>query len=129
MSKGRPRTSKRILVEECCHVLSNKALKGTAQDVTSVTVTTQNPQQTLTATIMLTRSTLNYGGQRNWFLCPECNRRSGRLYLHLPTDERFRCRVCINGFYPKSYRDGFWGGVVRTVCKVEERRYGTDIQC
>lgn len=35
----------------------------------------------------------NMGGERPWFLCPDCRRRAGILYLN-PDTERFTCRLC-----------------------------------
>lgn len=48
--------------------------------------------------IKLDRTQPNYGGDRWWFLCPQCNRRVTRL--HLPSDAyRFFCRDCHNLSY------------------------------
>ena len=37
-----------------------------------------------------------YGGRRLWLLCPECQRRSGVLYLA----EKVACRRCLDLIYP-----------------------------
>lgn len=44
-----------------------------------------------------------YGGQRPWFLCPECSRRCGKLY----GGRLFRCRLCVNLVY-ESTRQPEW---------------------
>src|SRR3990172_11483980 len=42
-----------------------------------------------TEAVQLTRTPCHYGGARVWFLCPNCSRRSAKLYLRR---ERFLCR-------------------------------------
>lgn len=39
-----------------------------------------------------------FGGQREWFLCPDCKRRCAIIYRadHAP---RWGCRLCLNGHY------------------------------
>ncbi len=41
----------------------------------------------------------HYGGARPWFVCPECGRRSGRLYA----GRRFACRLCRGFRYESQY--------------------------
>jgi hypothetical protein len=41
--------------------------------------------------VPLTWTPCNYGGRRPWFICPECDRRTGVLYL---AGKYFQCRVC-----------------------------------
>lgn len=45
--------------------------------------------------IPFTWTKCNYGGQRQWFLCPECHRRVGLVY----GGRYFRCRHCNNLTY------------------------------
>jgi hypothetical protein len=46
--------------------------------------------------VPVVRTSCNYGGSRNWFQCPACNRRCEVLYLRL---SRFACRCCQNIAY------------------------------
>jgi len=51
----------------------------------------------------------NYGGQRWWFICPDCSRRCRVLYL--PSDEiYFSCRICHNLTYESQQegKSGWW---------------------
>lgn len=41
--------------------------------------------------VPVVRTACNYGGWRNWFQCPACNRRCELLYLRA---SRFACRYC-----------------------------------
>ena len=36
-------------------------------------------------------TSVHFGGRREWFLCPDCERRCAVLYI---ADRRFRCRSC-----------------------------------
>lgn len=46
--------------------------------------------------VNLLRTRCHFGGYREWFECPGCERRSGVLYLH---ENEFRCRKCLNLTY------------------------------
>lgn len=46
--------------------------------------------------VNLTWTSCNYGGQRPWFLCPSCNRRSAILYI---TSASLACSTCQNITY------------------------------
>jgi hypothetical protein len=47
--------------------------------------------------IRLTPTPAGFGGTRNWFLCPICERRCGILYSHHQND--WACRICCKGRY------------------------------
>lgn len=49
-------------------------------------------------TISVTQTPCNFGGWRNWFLCPNCIRRVGVLYRK-PMKSQFLCRDCHNLTY------------------------------
>lgn len=49
-----------------------------------------------TPMIFLTSTRCNYGGTREWFICPSCSRRVGILYRE---KDNFRCRKCLNLVY------------------------------
>lgn len=40
----------------------------------------------------------NFGGRRQWFLCPCCDRRCAIVYRH-PDTLQIGCRVCLEGRY------------------------------
>ena len=41
--------------------------------------------------LSLTTTPCNYGGDRYWFVCPSCQRKSAKLYFH---HKAFQCRCC-----------------------------------
>jgi hypothetical protein len=43
-------------------------------------------------TVRLDTTHCHYGGQRYWFRCPRCDRRTAVIYI---VDRPFRCRVCL----------------------------------
>jgi len=49
-----------------------------------------------TQTIRIDRTRCHFGGQRPWFTCPGCSRRSGKLYGGY---NGFLCRICLNLSY------------------------------
>src|SRR5262245_27315307 len=49
------------------------------------------PWQEIHETVWFDRTECNFGGQRLWFLCPNCGRRIGVIYL---VGARFLCRYC-----------------------------------
>lgn len=53
--------------------------------------------------IELERTPSSFGGERIWFLCPECSKRVGILYV--PTI-KFLCRTCHNLPYASQVRAG-----------------------
>ncbi|PUB10522.1 hypothetical protein DFP92_11843 [Yoonia sediminilitoris] len=44
----------------------------------------------------------NFGGRRQWFLCPSCDRRCAIIYCH-PKTLKMGCRVCLKGRYASEY--------------------------
>lgn len=65
--------------------------------------------------IRLTWSACAFGGRRSWFLCPNCGRRVGRLYLPCTVWDRgervhtFLCRHCYKLTYlQRQSRDQYW---------------------
>lgn len=45
-----------------------------------------------------TWSDTNFGGRRQWFLCPDCGRRCAIIY-RVGIEPRWGCRLCLNGHY------------------------------
>jgi hypothetical protein len=107
---GRPRSSNRILIEECCSVLSASLLSrshcepSTSHSQSVTLITTWSSGERFRSIIRITRTILPTGGRRVWLLCPVCGRRSGRLYLVTETDRRYVCRKCLNAAYHSQYR-------------------------
>jgi len=53
-------------------------------------------------TVLLTRTPCHFGGERVWFCCPRCDRRTSSIFLVQPP---FACRVCLRLRY-ESQREG-----------------------
>jgi hypothetical protein len=109
--RGRPRSSRRILIEQCCSVLSAALLsrfqcEPSTRYADSVALTTAWPDsgEQFRSIIRITHTVLPTGGRRVWLLCPVCSRRSGRLYLWKETDQQYVCRWCLNAAYDCQYR-------------------------
>lgn len=57
--------------------------------------------------IKLDSTTLNFGGVRWWFICPQCSRRVA--HLHLPSRAfYFRCRHCYGLTYESAQASRSW---------------------
>ena len=52
--------------------------------------------------VSLDGTACNYGGERLWFLCPQCNSRRAVLFS---VDGRFRCRQCHDLAYSSTRED------------------------
>jgi hypothetical protein len=50
----------------------------------------------VTETVRLDTTSCHYGGQRYWFRCPRCHRRTATVYYAV---RPFRCRVCLGLTY------------------------------
>jgi hypothetical protein len=64
-----------------------------------------------------------YGGVRWWFLCPQCGRRCGVLYLQRTAPLPWACRLC-SGLVYRSQLEGQTGRRVRKLRKVLARAGG-----
>lgn len=73
--------------------------------------------QSINETIYLAWTRCNYGGQRAWFLCPECGRRVAVLYA---PQQYFRCRGCHNLAYA-SQNEGFMDRISRKRRQIREK--------
>jgi hypothetical protein len=67
--------------------------------------------------IRLDQTPCNYGGDRNWFLCPNCNKRVAILY---GADVLFLCRHCYHLRYA-SQGEAYLGRMSRKVRKLSDR--------
>lgn len=78
-----------------------------------------NPVQ---ETVWLDKTPCHYGGNRTWFLCPHCGKRSGVLYL---AGERFVCRKC-SGFHYASQSENEYDRAARAARKIRKQLDGDD---
>ncbi|MFC2170870.1 hypothetical protein ACFLQJ_02710 [Calditrichota bacterium] len=56
----------------------------------------------------------NYGGERIWFCCPQCDRIARKLYMP-PRFDRFYCRRCLNLTYQSSNENKPPMGLLSTI--------------
>lgn len=56
--------------------------------------------EALGISVKLTVSKTRFNGERFWFICPQCSKRSGILYKH-PLRAILGCRVCLELKYQK----------------------------
>ena len=82
-----------VLVEQCSRIDINKAIS---------LISPQIKEQLLKSYVNfqgydvgLESTVTAFGGERYWFKCPLCNKRSGVLYLH-PVSNLVGCRSCLN---------------------------------
>jgi len=75
------------------------------------------PWRQVTETVLFDRTRCNYGGERLWFLCPDCGRRIAVLYLGGP---RFLCRHCYHLPYA-SQHESYSDRMMRKARKIRER--------
>lgn len=71
--------------------------------------------------IFLDRTSCNYGGLRQWFLCPQCSKRVVVLY---GAGIYFRCRHCYGLTY-SSQQEGKPDRLMRKARKIRERLGGS----
>lgn len=57
------------------------------------------PPREMHYSIQIEQTQPHFGGVRHWFRCPECARRSGKLYFHAGM---FVCRLCADLAYQSS---------------------------
>lgn len=69
--------------------------------------------------IFFTWTSCNYGGERQWFLCPECNRRVALVY----GGKYYRCRHCHNLTYA-SQQENISDRLMRRSRKIRKRMGG-----
>jgi hypothetical protein len=71
--------------------------------------------ESITDTICLSKTYPNFGGERNWFICPNCHKRRGMLY----GGKYFRCRECYGACYQTQLEDA----KSRAMTKIYRRRH------
>jgi len=82
-----------------------------------VTLYYKQQAQDMEESVNLTYTDCNYGGQRVWFVCPVCNRRTAKLYGQI---SHFVCRCCCNIPY-KSQSESSGDRSIRKARKIRRR--------
>jgi len=72
-------------------------------------------------TVLLTRTPCHFGGERIWFCCPRCKRRTSSIFLVQPP---FACRVCLQLRY-ESQREGLTSAALSRALRIRQRLGGT----
>jgi hypothetical protein len=72
-------------------------------------------------TVRLTTSRCNFGGERFWFRCPTCNRRSRSIFIVGPP---FQCRVCLRLTY-ESQRERLLARFLSKAYRLRDRLGGS----
>lgn len=79
-------------------------------------------EETVDLVVKLETTSPYFGGVRYWFICENCQRRSGKLYL--PTGENhFRCRLCHRLVY-EAQRESRGSRMLRKAGKIRHRLGG-----
>lgn len=63
-----------------------------------------DPQQ-VTCSLRIDKTPCNFGGNRSWFLCPQCGRRCAVVYFGA-RGGRYACRMCLRLAYLSEAQDG-----------------------
>lgn len=71
--------------------------------------------------VQLTTTRCNLGGERFWFYCPNCNRRTGSIFIVGPP---FQCRVCLRLRY-QSQRESHGMRLLAKAIRLRKRFGGT----
>lgn len=71
--------------------------------------------------VQLTSTSCNYGGQRHWFLCPDCGRRAAVFYL---VANRWTCRVCGQVLY-SCHQEGHAARLARRLRRIRSKLAGS----
>jgi hypothetical protein len=97
----------KTLVEQCQKVNINKLLREV--EIESRMMRLQAKIEALGINIRITTTPCYFGGARQWFLCPNCERRVATLYKP-PTKDELMCRKCHDLQYLKSR----YGGMIES---------------
>jgi len=74
-------------------------------------------KQEINQSIYLGKTACNYGGHRNWFICPWCGYRCEVIYLH---QKYFKCRKCADLAY-WSQQEGVQDRMYRKARKIRKK--------
>lgn len=125
MNRGRPRTSRRLLAENCAWIRPPNGVvwQPNRPDPMRVDLSATWPDGVhLTIPVDLTSTAMPTGGRRAWLVCPACRGRRGRLYQADPAHD-FVCRVCLGLSYSTQYRKGKSARNIRMVRKLRDRKW------
>lgn len=89
----------KILVEQCQKIKIDDLVRDIKIEMTLLRL--KEKVELLNQEIGITYTPCNFGGQRFWFVCPQCERRVGVLYKG-PISETILCRKCHGLSYMKS---------------------------
>jgi len=89
----------KILVEQCQKIKINELVRNIKTEMAMLRL--KEKVELLNHDIEITHTACNFGGQRFWFVCPQCHRRVGVLYKN-PISEAILCRKCHGLSYMKS---------------------------
>jgi len=78
--------------------------------------------QDVNETVWFDRTPCNYGGERKWFLCPNCRKRVAVLYGH---SVRFLCRHCYRLPY-SSQQESYADRMMSKARKIRKRLGASD---
>lgn len=89
----------KILVEQCQKIKINEIVRDVKIEMMNLHL--KEKISLLNQNIEITQTQCNFGGQRFWFVCPNCNKRVGVLYRK-PISEIILCRECHGLKYMKA---------------------------
>lgn len=89
----------KILVEQCQKININDMVRGVKIEMALLRL--KEKIELLNQDIGITCTPCNFGGQRFWFVCPQCSRKVGVLYKN-PISDSILCRKCHGLSYMKS---------------------------
>lgn len=90
--------NKDIFVENCSQIRIDSLLKTCREQLKKLTLEMEIAEMGLK--LELTTSKTNFNGNRYWFECPICKRKSGVIYKH-PITNQIGCRLCLGIEYKK----------------------------
>jgi hypothetical protein len=90
-----------LTVEGCRKIDINSLVREVRKDLKRAIL--EAKIQVFDQEVELTTTKTRFGGDRFWFLCPECQKRVGTLYQ---SKEKLSCRNCLNiGYIGQRYED------------------------
>jgi hypothetical protein len=87
------------LVEQCGKVSITEIVRDIKSEI--IRLRLKEKIEILSQNIKITTTPCNFGGQRYWFACPDCQKRCGTLYTN-PINNKLSCRECHGLKYMKS---------------------------
>jgi hypothetical protein len=94
---------KKIFVEDCRKIKIDDILRVSETKLKKLLLELEIKSQGII--IGVNTSDTRFGGKRNWFACPICQKRVGVLLEH-PVTNKLGCRTCLELVYRKSKNTG-----------------------